>query len=160
MNTETENTVETNRTVETAAGPIIAPTQWVSLIKPGTHHATVIGAAMKRNHNGKLHLALDCDTGTRIINHEMYVSTPAAAANTAKQIKNAFGIESFKDVPKIVGQKCGLRIEHEEYNGRIQAKVRYVNPDNSTEAEDEDLAGLDAAFTAPANPTSTADVEF
>jgi hypothetical protein len=158
MNTETENTVETNRTVETAAGPVIAPTPWVSLIKPGVHHATVIGAAMKRNHNGKLHLALECDTGTRIINHEMYCSTPAAAANTAKQIKNAFGIESFKDVPKIVGQKCGLRVEHEEYNGRMQAKVRYVNPDNSTEAGEEDLTGLDDAFTTPAN--STANVEF
>lgn len=140
---------ETVQTVETAAGTIFAPAPFVGLIKSGTHHATVIGAAMKRNHNGKLHLALDCDTGSRIVNHEMYCSTPAAAQNTAKQIKNAFGIESFKDVPNIVGQKCGLRIEHEEYNGRIQAKVRYVNPDNSTEADDVDLDGLDDAFNAP-----------
>jgi hypothetical protein len=145
MSTETaQNTV--------TAAPPIAPTPFVGLIKAGSYHATVTRAAMKRNHNGKLHLALDCDTGTRIINHEMFCSTPAATENTAKQIKNAFGIESFKDVANIVGQKCGLRIEHEEYNGRVQAKVRYVNPDNSTEVGDVDLDGLDAAFTAaPSN---------
>ena len=142
MNTETK---EQN---QTAAAPITnAP--FIGLIKAGAYHATVTGAAMKRNHNGKLHLALDCDTGSRIINHEMFCSTPAAAQNTAKQIKNAFGIESFKDVKQIVGQKCSLRIEHEEYNGRVQAKVRYINPDNSTEAGDVDLNELDAAFTAP-----------
>ncbi len=151
-----ENTTQTVET-PTAAGPIITPAPWTGLLKIGNHHATVTGAAMKRNHNGKLHLALECDTGTRIINHEMYVSTPAAAANTAKQIKRAFGIESFKDVPQIVGKKCGLRVEHEEYNGRTQAKVRYVNPDNSTEADEADLDGLDSAFTTP---TSTTDVAF
>lgn len=143
MNTET---TEQN---QTAAAPSITNAPFIGLIKPGIHSATVIGAAMKRNQNGKLHLALDCETGSRIVNHEMYCSTPAAAQNTAKQLKNAFNIESFKEVAQIVGQKCGLRIEHEEYNGRIQAKVRYVNPDNSTEAGDVDLNELDAAFTAP-----------
>ena len=143
MNTET---TEQN---QTAAAPSITNAPFIGLIKPGIHNAVVIGAAMRRNQNGKLHLALDCETGSRIVNHEMYCSTPAAAQNTAKQLKNAFNIESFKEVAQIVGQKCGLRIEHEEYNGRIQAKVRYVNPDNSTEAEETDLDGLDAAFTAP-----------
>lgn len=139
---------ETTEQIETAAAPITnAP--FIGLIKPGIHNAVIIGAAMRRNRNGKLHLALDCDTGTRIVNHEMYCSTPAAAQNTAKQVKEAFNIESFKDVAHIVNQKCALRIEHEEYKGRIQAKVRYVSPDNNTEAEDVDLDELDAAFTAP-----------
>lgn len=157
MSEETTAPVKTTRTIETAAGPVIAPAPWTGLLKPGNHHATVIGASMKRNHNGKLHLALDCDLGNRIISHEMYVSTPAAAANTAKQIKRAFGVESFKDVGQIVGKKCGLRVEHEEYNGRMQAKVRYVNPDNSTEAEITDIEGLDNAFKTP---TGTGDVQF
>lgn len=140
---------ETTEQIETAAAPSITNAPFIGLIKPGIHNAVVIGAAMRRNRNGKLHLALDCDTGTRIVNHEMYCSTPPAAQNTAKQVKEAFGIESFKDVAHIVNQKCALRIEHEEYNGRIQAKVRYVGPDNSTKAEDVDLDELDAAFTAP-----------
>lgn len=145
MNTETENT----RTVETANEPIIAPAPFLSLIKPGIHSATVIGASIKRNQNGKLHVAMDYETESRIVNHQMYLTTNPGTANAAKQLKDAFGIESFKDVPSIVGQKCGLRIEHEEYNGRIQAKVRYINPDNNTEAGEINLDKLDEAFTAP-----------
>lgn len=144
---------ETTANDKTATMP---KTPWIALFKPGTHKAVITSAAMKRNHNDKLHLALECDTGNRVINHEMFVSTPEAAANTAKQIKRAFGVESFKDIGNIVGQKCVLRVEHEEYNGRVQAKVRYVNPDNSTDVDVSELGDLDAAFAEADKPAASA----
>ena len=122
----------------------------VSRLQPGNHPATVTGAAMVRNHNGKLNLELDLDLGNRRIQHNLYCTSEAGTANTARQIKNAFGIESFKDVSKIVGQSCVLRMENEEYNGRTTLKVAYVNPHSSEAATDVDLDALDAGFAAKA----------
>lgn len=128
-------------------GPLLNPVNR-NLLQPGNHPATVIGAEMTRNHNGKLNLELDLDLGNRRIQHNMYCTTEASTANTARQLKAAFGVTSFKDVAGIVGKSCSLRIEHEEYNGRTQAKVSYVNPHGSTAATDVDFTDLDAGFTA------------
>ena len=122
----------------------------ITRLQPGNHPATVTGAAMVRNHNGKLNLELDLDLGNRRIQHNLYCTSEAGTANTARQIKNAFGIESFKDVSKIVGQSCVLRMENEEYKGRTSLKVAYVNPHSSEAATDLDFDALDAGFTAPA----------
>jgi hypothetical protein len=124
---------------------------------PGNHPATVLDAKMTRNHNGKLNLELDLDLGSRRIQHNLYCTSEAGTANTARQIKNAFGVTSFKDIPSIVGQQCSLRVEDEEYNGRVSPKVKYVNPHSTSEATDLDMAALDAGFAAPNN---ISEVEF
>ena len=140
---KTEITEATEVPTQTLTTPI-------TRLQPGNHPATITGAAIVRNHNGKLNVELDCDLNGRRIQHNMYMTTPAGQANTAKQLKNAFGIESFKDVANIVGQSCTLRMENEEYNGRISLKVAYVNPHSSEVADDVDFDALDAGFTAPA----------
>jgi hypothetical protein len=143
MQTETTAATEATIATQTLTTPI-------TRLQPGNHPATITGAAIVRNHNGKLNVELDCDLNGRRMQHNMYMTTPAGQANTAKQLKNAFGIESFKDVPSIVGQSCVLRMENEEYNGRTSLKVVYINPHSSEVAADIDFDALDAGFTAPA----------
>jgi hypothetical protein len=132
---------KTETTQETLMVPINR-----NLLKAGNHPATILGASKTRNHNGKLNIELDCDLGDRRLQHNMYCTTPGATANTAKQLMNAFGLTSFKDLQSIVGQTCSLRIEHEEYKGRTQAKVSYVNKSHSSIADDESFDDLDDAF--------------
>lgn len=120
----------------------------ITRLQPGNHPATVTGAAMVRNHNGKLNLELDLDLGSRRLQHNMYCTSEAGTANTARQIDKAFGVKSFKDIASIVGQSCVIRMENEEYNGRTSLKVAYVNPNSSEIATDVDLDALDAGFTA------------
>ncbi len=139
MQTETTAATEATIATQTLTTPI-------TRLQP----ATITGAAVVRNHNGKLNVELDCDLNGRHIQHNMYITTPAGQANTAKQLKNAFGINSFKDVPSIVGKSCVLRMKDEEYNGRTSLKVAYVNPQSSEVAADFDFDALDAGFTAPA----------
>ena len=140
----------TTNTIETAAGPVTTQPFTHALLKPGDYSAIIKGAEMARNHNGKLHLKLECDLGTRIVRHQMYCTTDKSTANTLKQIKNAFGIESFRDVAKIVEQPCSLRIEHEEYNGKTQTRVAYLNPEGSIPAADLNFDDLDAMAAAGA----------
>lgn len=144
MKTETTATTE-DITIPTTAASVPFNR---NLLAPGNHAATIISAEMVRNHNGKLSLELDCEVDGRRLQHNMYCTTPNGTANTAKQIKNAFGVESFKNIGDIVGQACKLRIEHEEYNGRTQVRVAYVNPQGSVSADDVNLDELDAGFTA------------
>lgn len=147
--------MKTETTTTTATTKVTIPNQTlttpITRLQPGNHPATITGAAIVRNHNGKLNVELDCDLNGRRIQHNMYMTTPAGQANTAKQLKNAFGIESFKDVPDIVGKSCTLRMENEEYNGRTSLKVAYVNPHSSEAATNVDFDALDAGFTAPAD---------
>ena len=142
----TATTEATEITIPT--GTLTAP---ISKMQPGNHPAIITNAAIVRNHNGKLNVELDCDLNGRRIQHNMYMTTPAGQANTAKQLKNAFGIESFKDVAKIIGQSCTLRMEHEEYNGRVSLKIAYVNPHSSEAATDIDFSALDENFKAPSD---------
>jgi hypothetical protein len=122
-----------------------------SRLMPGNHPAVVLDARMTRNHNGKLNVELDLKIGNRRLQHNLYCTSEAGTANTAKQLKNAFGVTSFKDVGKIAGQQCSVRIEEEEYNGKVSPKIRYVNPHSTSEATDVDLDALDAGFAAKSN---------
>lgn len=150
MNTnENTTTDDTTTAIDAIAkqGPLMTHT---SRLLAGNHPATVIGIRITRNHNGKLHTELDCSLGNRRLQHQMWMTSPESQANTARQLKNAFGIESFKEINKAVGQHCSLRIEEEEYNGRVTPKVRYVNPHTEVEVGDIDFDSLDAGFAAPA----------
>lgn len=151
MQTETNAATATNAVTIPTTAPHLTHMERGPLL-PGNHPATITGAKMARNRNGKLHVELDCDLGNRRIQHQMFCTSEAGTANTARQLKNAFGVSSFKELDSIVGQSCSLRIEDEEYNGRTSAKVRYVNPHSTEEAGDLDLAALDAGFAATEAP--------
>lgn len=147
MNTETQEP-----TTETTEATIKLPNPpFITSLKSGSHAVTITKAAIVANHNGKANLHLEGDNGTRILQYNMYLTSPAAKANTAKQIKRAFDIDLQAEqkagnltaaVKSIVGRKASFRVELEEYNGRISPKVKFVNPEGSTELSDEALAGL------------------
>lgn len=145
--------MDPNTTVETTTETTVNPDNKPHMIQqdkllPGNHPATVIKASMARNHNGKLHVALDLNLGTRRIQHSLYCTTEAGTANTKTQLERAFGITSFRDVPSIAGKQCSVRIEEEEYNGRTSLKVKFVNPASSQAAGDIDFDALDNAAPA------------
>jgi len=118
----------------------------------GDHPATVNSARLTANHNGKPFVELDVTLHGSSIRrqHQMFVSTPAAANNAARQLNRAFGIESFSKeaLASLAGQTCSLRAAEEEYNGRVSVKTVFVNPYHTSDVN-IDIAALDAAFTSP-----------
>jgi len=151
----TETTDATTNEAQLPVGPHLVPVHRMLL---GNNPAVCHSATIKLNHNGKLNIELDLTIGNRRIQHNMYLTTPAGAANTNKQLKNAFGIDieqakkdgTIRDeLAKVSDTPCSVRIEDEEFNGRTSPRIKYVNPHYTTEASDEDFADLD--FTAPSN---------
>jgi len=137
------NTTETETMTETTP-PLLTPIS--KMLKAGNHRARVLNAQMTRNRNGKLSVELELELAERQVTHNMYCTSLAGTANTASQLEASFGLKSFKDVQSIVGQACSVRVEYEEYNGRTQAKVSYVNPISTVAAEDVDYNDLDSFF--------------
>lgn len=171
MNTETTET-----RIETAAGPVITNAPWINLIKEGPHKATIGEVEVSENKNGKPYISVECDLGTRIHIHQMYL-TEKSFGNTTTQLSKSFGIdletvrakavkegytvkrfldEIKSEAKKISGQQCSLNFKHEEYLGKIQSKVAYVNPYRATEASEDSMAGLLKADYKPKEVELTA----
>ena len=133
-----------NKTEIETMPPLLTPIN--KTLKAGNHRAKVLDAQMTRNRNGKLSVELSLELAERQVTHNMYCTSEAGTANTASQLESAFGLKSFRDVKNIIGQVCSVRVEYEEYNGRTQAKVSYVNPITTIAAENVDFEDLDAFF--------------
>ena len=155
------NEPATNTEVAMPEGPMTLPTKRANLL-PGNHQAVVVSAKFTANVNGKKNVEIFFDLGTRQVQHNMWCTSDASKANTAKQIKNAFNVdlvEASKVNPttgkneirqameSLTGKRCTVRMEHEEYNGRTSLKVAYVNPPGSIELSDEELTSIE--FNAP-----------
>lgn len=143
--------MSTENTTEAVKFPEVLNNFVPKTLTIGDHPATVLGIRVTANYNGKPFVEVDCDLGGMRRQHQMYVSTPAAAANTAKQLNRAFGITSFSkdNLAGAVGQKCSLRAQEEEYNGKTSIKTVFLNPYSDVEV---DMSSLDDAFNAPAEP--------
>lgn len=124
---------------------------FISSLKAGNHPVVITKADIVANHNGKQCIELIGDNGTRLLTYQMFLTTPAAKQNAAKQIKRSFDIDLVQAskegkvreaVQSIATRKANFRVELEEYKGRISPKVKFVNPDGHKELSDEDIASL------------------
>lgn len=110
------------------------------MIQPGTYRAKPIGGAFDKNDKGNLACGLKFDLLDETVKGQaiwsVHYLTPAAMENSLKALavvglSNApkcdengrFGADSFLDPNKEVE----LVVEHEEYNGRTRARVKWVN---------------------------------
>ncbi|MBM3992154.1 MAG: hypothetical protein FJ298_14260 [Planctomycetes bacterium] len=73
-----------------------------------------------------------------------------AAPYTAKDM-TTLGWMPGEDVSKVLGAVCRLTIVHEEYDGKVSAKVKWINPVNfSKPAAPDKVSGAMARLAAAA----------
>jgi hypothetical protein len=158
MNSET-NIENTEAQIEFPTAELTVNTGYIKLEESQDTPATVITAEPRVNAGGKPFIALTLQLAEGRTSHKMWVSTPAAAANTLRQLNRAFGIKAFTELPSIVDQKCSISSRFDDYSQRIT--VAYINRYNEHANDVVDLSSLDAlAASVPETTTDLASVEF
>jgi hypothetical protein len=95
----------------------------------GRYPATVTAANFGETENGTpyLYLALAIESGASI-SAWLYL-TEKALEGTTKTLRDAFGFDGNFETAcdQVVGKKCSITVESEEYNGKESLKVKWIN---------------------------------
>lgn len=144
----TENTIESAiASIETPLLAPVAPTTYLRFTEESQNiPATVLTVRTAVNANGKPHLDINFQTAEGRTSTRMWINTPAAAANTLKQLSRAFDITKFSEVPTIVDKECSLSTRFDDYSQRIT--VAFINKFNPHANDVVDLDALDAMVAA------------
>jgi len=99
----------------------------------GQFAATVADHGITKTSNGKEQVAVKFETEHGFITGFFALSEKAIEYTLEKLQACGFDgsslLELQSDPPRLAGNKCSIKVVHEEYDGKTNAKVQFVNPD-------------------------------
>jgi hypothetical protein len=121
-------------------------------VNPGTYQATVEEATVGESKNGAAQIAIRLSTDAGNITSYQYIVKRDGEINmrTVENLMEVFGWDGKIDsLHSWIGKPCSIVVEDEEYNGRVSARVKWLNkPGGSAAASSVDTTSLQAKLNA------------
>lgn len=107
------------------------------LVPPGWHNARILGAERRESRGGKFYWALTIGTIENYPDLKLWMNLLERVQSPVEEVCSTFGYElRHDDSPPwpdtnptiLVGRKCRVRVEHEQFGTKTVAAVRDISP--------------------------------
>lgn len=103
-------------------------------LSPGKHHVQVIGASLTASSTGTMGIRFDFENDDGTIDHTLWVTERTVDRVRENLATLGYSSQLFDDPANLdriqeitLGNECQMVVEDEEYKGKIESKVKWIN---------------------------------